>query len=228
MKKKQETQQFNMTYAQLMQLGDKAVILITRDTAELATFGVDAATKTFIANKTQDLKDMPTDEELEATVTDLTEKKDDKAEEVKVAVRGIMVRAKNAFGEQTGNFRRFGSKGMDEMTDGQLYRCGKRVARVAETFLADLAPKGLTQAIIDALKTTNNQFDDKIDLQDDAKRQRDIATAARIRLGNNLYAKIAEVCDYGKEYWATRNEAKYNDYVIYDVPPAPPVPPVNP
>ncbi|MFH1004631.1 MAG: hypothetical protein V1781_03925, partial [Bacteroidota bacterium] len=195
------------------------VMLISRDAAEMATYGIDASISSFIANKTRELKDLSTDEELAGIVSDLTEKKNEKAEAVKMAIRGIMARAKNAFGEQSAKFRRFGTKGMDEMRDVELYRCGKRVIRVAQTYLAELTVKGLTQAIIDDLKNTNTIFDDKIDLKDDAERQRDIATANRISMANQLYSKIVEVCDYGKEHWKAKNEAKYNDYVIYEMPP---------
>ena len=55
-------------------------------------------------------------------------------------------------------------------------------------------------------------------MQEDAIRLRDNATEDRIELGNELYKKIVELFDFGKDYWITRDEAKYNDYIISDTP----------
>lgn len=216
MKKTEVLPLFKMSYASLMQLGDKAVDLIARDAAELAGYGVDAAAKQFIEDKTQELKDFPTDEEYEGAVSVATETKDGTADEVKVAIRSIMVRAKNGFTEKSGKYRRFGTKGMDELTDKELITRGKRVVRIGTIYLAELASKGLTALIITGLNTLVLRFDDELDAQDDAIRVRDIATEDRLELGNVLYAKIVEVFGFGKDYWVTRNESKYNDYVIYD------------
>jgi hypothetical protein len=37
-------------------------------------------------------------------------------------------------------------------------------------------------------------------------------------LGNALYGKITEFFGFGKDYWASRDESKYNDYIIYNTP----------
>ncbi len=227
MRKSEVEPVFRMSYADLMQLGDKAVLLITRDAVPLLTYGVTPAVKTFISTNTQALKDFPTDEELEGTVTDATQIKDASADALKVGIRSIMVRVKKGFGESSGKFRKFGTAGMDNMTDNDLLKCGKRVVRMATLFQPALAvPTGLTVAMITALNTKVTDFDNNIDVQDTAVRDRDIATEDRIELGNTLYAKIVEVFDAGKDYWETLDESKYNDYVIYDTPPTPlPIPP---
>ena len=206
-----------MSYGALMQLGDSAVSLITRDAAELATYGIDAATKTFISTNTEALKDFPSDVEYEGRAMTATEIKNKTADDLKVAVRSIMVRAKNGFGENSGKYRRFGTIAMNEMNDNDLLKLGKRVVRVATLSQPALADKGLTVAIIADLNIIVTQFDTSIGAQDDAIRERDIATEDRIELGNLLYKKIVEVFDCAKDYWVTREEAKYNDYIIYNV-----------
>ncbi len=209
---------FNQSFADLMQLGDKADDLMERDAVELLPYGVDATFRSDTATLTQDLKDFPTDEELQGAAAEQTEIKNESADVVKVLIRSVMVRAKNAFGESSAKYRRFGTKGLDELTDNDLLKCGKRVVRTATLFQVPLSAKGLTPAMIAALNTKVTTFDDDIDAQDDAIRQRDNATEDRIELGNALYKKITELFDYGKDYWITRDEAKYNDYVIYDQP----------
>lgn len=211
---------FNQSFADLMQLGDKADDLMERDAVELLPYGVDATFRSDTATLTQDLKDFPTDEELQGAAAEQTEIKNESADVVKVLIRSVMVRAKNAFGESSAKYRRFGTKGLDELTDNDLLKCGKRVVRIATLFQVPLAAKGLTVAMITDLSDKAVIFDNAIDAQDDAIRQRDSATEDRIELGNALYKKIMELFDFGKDYWITRDEAKYNDYVLYDTPPA--------
>ena len=91
MRKSEVKPVFNMSYGALMQLGDSAVSLITRDAAELATYGIDAATKTFISTNTEALKDFPSDVEYEGRAMTATEIKNKTADDLKVAVRSIMV-----------------------------------------------------------------------------------------------------------------------------------------
>ena len=215
-KKKEVIRDYRMTDADLAQLGDKAVGLIERDLAQLDTYGIDDEDKDWIADTTEAFKNYPTDEELEGEVSDKTEEKDEAADVVKVDVRSIMVRVSNGFGEKSAKYRKFGTKGMDELDDNDLHRLGSRVERVATGYLAKLEEEGLTQDIIDALADKNKVFDDAIDAKDEAVRERDISTEDRIELANSLYAKIVKVFNAGKDYWVNKDEAKYNDYVIYE------------
>jgi hypothetical protein len=209
---------FRMAFSDLEQLGDTCQSLMVRDAVPLLTYGVDAARLTLVNTLTDDLKNCPTDEELKAAVGIAVEKRDEKADEVKVSIREIMIRAKSGYGEHTSEYRAFGTKAMDDLTASDLCRCARRVVRVASLCLADLSSKGLTQAMIDDLETKNQAFDSRIDAKIDADHARDGATSARVKKGNNLYVEISEIYDYGKNYWVTRDEAMYNDYVIYNTP----------
>jgi hypothetical protein len=211
---------FRMSFGKLEQLGDKCEILMNRDAVQLLPFGVDAAKITLVKSLTQGLKDCPTDEELKAAVGKAVELRDKKGEEVKVAVREIMVRAKSGYGEFTSDYRAFGTKGMDDLGDSDFCRCARRVVRVAGSaqVLSDLASKGLTLAMVDDLKDKTDEYDALIDRKIDADFARDGATSQRVAKGNSLYAAITEVFDFGKTYWASRDEAMYNDYVIYNTP----------
>lgn len=61
-------------------------------------------------------------------------------------------------------------------------------------------------------------FDQAIADCDDAIADREIATEERTEKANLLYADLVKLCTFGKEIWAHSNEAKYNDYVIYNTP----------
>ena len=216
MKKNELKPDYNMSYSDLMQLGDEAVILANRDATELAVYGLTPAKISLLQLKTQELKDMRTDEELLAKVSIATVGKNDFADQVSNAVRSIMVRVKIEFSEKSPEYNSFGVKSLDKLTDNDLYRCAKRVIREATEYLPQLSGRGLTQGEIDDLENTAQTFDDKIDLKDTAIKNRDIATEQRIKLSNELYKLITEVFEYGKDWWYSREEAKYNDYIIYD------------
>ncbi|MEI8201504.1 MAG: hypothetical protein WCH34_00715 [Bacteroidota bacterium] len=218
MRKTEVTPNYKMSNANLAHLGRKGVSLYERDQAELATYGIDDGFRDTLEDLTKQVEDFPTDEELQADVSDATDVKDTKAEEVRTAIRPIMARAHDAFKEHPAKIRRFGTKGMDDLPDIQLHRLASRVVRTATLFLSELASKGLTLAIINDLKDKNDALNDAIDAKVESEEDRDNATEDRIILGNLLYAKIVEMFNDGKSYWVDKSEAKYNDYVIYDTP----------
>jgi hypothetical protein len=218
MQENEPVAEYKFSIAVLAQLGDKATGLADRDGAELATYGVDDAFKTNLSTKTQDLKDCPSDEEYEGNVKDLTETKDASADVVKVAIREIMSRVVNVFPVGSGKWLRFHTVGLNEMDDSNLVKCGFRVVRMSVLFAAQLLPKGVTPEMVQNLNDITKKLDDDFDAQQDAKFERRSATRDRILLANGLYHIIVELFGYGKNYWVTRNSAKYKDYIIYNTP----------
>lgn len=196
-----------------------------RDATEFGGFNVTPTDTSAFGVLTDDFQEIETDEELSGVLIIATENRDAKAEEVKVAVRAIMTRAQNKFGVHSGRYRKFGTQGMDEMGDLALLACGRRVRRVANTYIGLLAAVGLTPAMLTALNTLNDELEDAIHDQRDAIADRDIATEDRIEHANALYKLLVDYCNIGKNIWVTSDEAKYNDYVIYDTPTGAPAPP---
>ena len=218
MKKEEPKTDFNFSYAALEQLGDKADDLMIRDSAELATYGVDPVYIANVAAKTLALKNYATDEELKAAAAIATEQKEAAADVLRVGIRGMMVRVKQVFKPSSATYKGFGTKELDEITENDLVRCGHRVGRLAMQYLPQLAPKGVTPILITELDSATTILDEAIDTQDTANRMRNLATHERVEMANALYAIIVELFDFGKDYWYTRNEAKYNDYIIYNTP----------
>jgi hypothetical protein len=212
----------------LKQKADDIKGSVQRDSAEFATRGVNAATITAFETSISSFDNTQTDEELEAIVTSSTASKNALASELKTDIRTVRTIAQNKLGVNDGLYRAFGFDDMDDMPDEQLYRLGKRVIREATAQLANLASKGLTPAMITTLTTVNTNFDNAIDAQESAIKNRDIKTQERIEKGNAVYQEIVELCNTGKDLWATTDEAKYNDYVIYDTPSGEPETPPTP
>ena len=75
---------------------------------------------------------------------------------------------------------------------------------------------------IKELKALATDFDDAMEAQSDAIADREIGTMERTIIANEIYAEISRICDTGKGIWKDVNEAKYNDYIIYNTPGAKP------
>ena len=231
MKKTVASFNFKFSYADLIGLGEKTNSLMGRDQEELLTYSVNDQDRTAIAEATAELQDLPTDDEYKGTIIEFTATKDKLADEVKVGIRTFMVRVADAFGENSGTYSRFGTAGLSKLADLDLLQCCKRVLRMANTYSAQLQAKGLTAAMIEGLNTNCTQLDLAIAAKEDAVLAREVATEHRVTLANDLYARIVRISGFGKDYWYTRNEAKYNDYIIYDTPTGTKettVPPVTP
>ena len=224
MKKPENRAHFNMSYAALYQLGDKAVKLIERDSTELAAFGIEEDYKNHIKEKTTELKNYPTDEEFQGLVSVSTEDKNKLADEIRVSISAIAVRIKNAFGIGSAEYKYFGFHKLYRLSDCDLHRRGKMVVSAANKYFDVLSERGFKEEDITELTNIVDAFDASIYNKYDAVTKRDVSTEERLVLSNELYKLISEVFDYGKNYWYTRKEAKYNDYIIYDITPSSPRP----
>lgn len=205
----------NISYGELSQLGDVGVSLANRDMNDLARFGID---EEFIANLKQkniDFKNFPTDEEFSGFTSKKTSEKDALRDGVQKGISDIMVRVKNKYGISSPDYKRFSSSNMYNETDSDLVRTARRVIRLATEYLNDLYEKGLRQSEIDELSSKIDLFDKSIEVKDIAVQDRDNATQKRAIMANKLYSLISELFDYGKQQYVDKDEAKYNDYVIY-------------
>lgn len=214
MNRKEESRNYKMSDANLVQLSDSIHNTANRDITELGDYGVDAGTLTTLMAARDVFSDNPTDEELSADMVIATQNKNAERENLRISIRQIADRARIKYGEQDGKFRKFGVDLLSKQSDNDLVRTGRRVVRAATEYEADLATEGLTPIMITDLSTLTDTFDDLIDLQDAAIKERDVAVDVRIRLGNDLYALLTNLAAKGKLCWQDNNEAKYNDYVI--------------
>lgn len=214
MKKKSVVRIYNVTDADLVQLADKLLAAANRDATEMLQRG-------YTTTRLQDIHTLrdnfdvfaPDDFYLGAMVS-ATEDKDLVRNDLETRMRTIMLMAENRFGADSGNYKRFGDNALSRMTDEQLLRNGKLVHQTANFFQNDLASEGLTPTILSDFKAACQKLDDKIDAQNIAKTERDVATEERVEKGNLLYEALQKLGKVGKDIWYTSNEAKYNDYLI--------------
>ena len=191
---------------------------IRRDLVEFGKFGVTDETLTELDTLADSYAALPPDDDLVGQQVITTKKKDAEADIVREATAKILNRAENRFGRNSGEFRRFGVTGLSDLVDMQLYLAASNTQRVATIYLPDMAEQGLTAPILTEYDVIVKSYHKAVIDQMDAFALRDIATDNRIKAANELYLKISKHCETGKKIWGSVNEAKYNDYVIYDTP----------
>lgn len=217
-KKQMAVRDYNFSDGELKQYGDEIINSIERDIVEFAERGMTTVRLNNLQQKLVNFDELPTDEILEGIKISATQYKDASRANAEIAARSVLVMAENKFGTDSGNYRQFGDAALSRQSDNQFYRTLKTIKTSADKFLLDLAEEGLTQEMIDNLAKLTAFFDKAIDDQNTAIKSRDIATEERIEAGNALYADLVKVCNTGKDIWYNKNEAKYNDYVIYTSP----------
>lgn len=158
----------------------------------------------------------PTDEELTGEQMVATEKKNEKAEQLKTAIRSVMTRVANKYSIRSGRYRKFGTYKMNDMSDPKLLLCGRRVVRVASQQLPLLRITGLQEQHIEEVRDAAKQFENALHIKQDKTADRDIAVEKRIELGNQVYEELVNICNIGKDIWAEKNKAKYEGYTIYE------------
>ncbi|WP_129536611.1 hypothetical protein [Chryseobacterium sp. 3008163] len=88
----------------------------------------------------------------------------------------------------------------------------------AEKYLPQLADEGLTTEKINTLMTQREALDVAIDAQAKGISDRDLAAEGRVEALNKLYQLLTKYAGTGQDIFYETNEAKYNDYIIYDTP----------
>jgi hypothetical protein len=229
MKKNQVKRDFIMSDAILKQKADELIALIDRDIAEFTDRGYNAAKKAELTTARNTVDNFPNDEQLEAIKMNLTEQKDAARNALEKTMRSIFNRAENVFGLYSAKYKEFGNAGISQQSDAELVRVAKIMSLTAEKYLAELSDEGLTSEKVATLIAQRNALDMAIDKQAQGISDRDVAAEGRIEALNKLYQLLTKYTGIGKDIFYETNEAKYNDYIIYDTPSGlPETPPVDP
>jgi len=218
MKKNPVSREFVFTDGVLKQKSDEIINLLDRDTVEFADRGYNAAKKTELVNARNAVENFASDEQLDAVKMNLTTQKDASRSVLEKTMRTVFNMAENAFGLNTAKYREFGDAEISRQTDSDLVRTAKITASTAQKYLVNLTPEGLTAAKITLLNTQRTTFDVAIDDQAKGISDRDLATEDRVETLNLLYRLVVKYANIGKDIFYETDEAKYNDYVLYDTP----------
>ena len=207
--------EYNLTNAELCMLASNFVVFMNRDEAEFDARGVDDTVITAFEALGNAFEVFPTDDEYIGLITIEVDAKNAMRDTIMDSIQSVSGYLQQKWGLASGQYRRLGIKGVERLSDDLFLVKAREVVRIAEEYLADLTPVGLTQAMIDDLETDAQSFEDKLNAVKDAKALRDSKTQERTDKGNELYSFVKQYSTIGKLIWENLDEAKYNDYIIY-------------
>ena len=223
---KQEVQRiYKFADSTLVVKGLEKVAFMERDKPEFDGYGITPVLVQELKDSLTAFSERITDIEALGDQTQVTVDKDAKAEAIRTAIRGVMSRVVLSFKEGSPKYKKFGTEALSKQTDSDLLITAKRVVRVGNEFLAELAARGLTGAMLDAITDLANEFSDLIvDLRIEIG-DRDIEQESRVEAGNDIYETLVKYTNTGQSSWESTNVDKYNDYVIYNTVSGEPEPP---
>ncbi|MCX6152714.1 MAG: hypothetical protein NT007_00995 [Candidatus Kapabacteria bacterium] len=206
---------YNLSDSELCMFTSNLCDTMTRDLSDLAAFGITALAVTNLNTLGDAFEVFPPDDSLIGDVMIATQTKAAKLEAIKELIRSMALRVAMKWGENSGQYRKLGITGMNNFSEDKLLVTARSVHTIMTGFLSDLASTGLTTGLLTAFATANDDYEAARNAQNTAINERDNKTEERIAAGNALYAKVSNYCDVGKRVFASTNQAKYNDYVIY-------------
>lgn len=230
MKKNPVTRGYLFPDAVLKQKADEFINLLDRDIVEFTDRGYTPAKRTELMEARSAVEDFPSDEQLEAIKIDLTNQKETARRALEKSMRTILNMAENTFGFGSAKHKEFGASDITRQPDAEIVRNARIMSATADKYLRELENEGLTEDKIATLIAQRDELDLAIDAQAKGISDRDVATEDRIEVLNKLYQLLTKYAGIGQDIFYETDEAKYNDYIIYDTPsglPDVPPPPVE-
>ena len=209
---------FSITYDHLPLLVNRINNFMIRDLDEFQKFGYSEEKSSKLVEEVKKFESIPLDVELKGNQVIATELKNNKAMEIKDFLGKINVRIKTTFGSKSALYRKFSANEISRLSDDSLLVTARYIAKTCGMYLDQLKDKGLTEEIITDLDQLADDFESLIYNQYNAIADREIGTYSRADQANLIYKEMSKISEIGKEIWQGVNEAKYNDYFIYDTP----------
>ncbi|MGV9003610.1 hypothetical protein [Flavobacterium sp.] len=216
MKKKEAFRLYKFSDATLVTKGLEKIAFIKRDQIEFDRYNVVSVKREGLKTELTEFSDRETDIEALQEQVESTERKDKKAEELRVAIRGVMSCVELNFNVESAKYRKFGTDTLSRQTDAELLITAKRVVRVGTELLPILVNFGLTLVELDAITAMADDFTDLIVDQRLEIGERDIQQEDRVEAGNTIYSQLVKYTNLGQSIWIDNDKAKYNDYIMYN------------
>jgi hypothetical protein len=206
---------YNFSDADLIQAATQQSRLMARDIVEFSQYGFNATRRDEFETLLNTFSNFPTDTILEGAKMIKTEAKNNARIALETIIRDIQFMAKLAFRSKLAYLKSFGDYALSKQTDNELLLTAKNIQKSIIRYNQELSDSGLSadknMIFEDALDAFQTAFND----MEDAIQERDISTHDRIETANKLYNLYSIYAQLGQHIWGSKNEAKYNDYIIY-------------
>jgi len=200
----------------LVQTTDDVGHSLTRDLADLGFYGVTAGVITALGALRTTFYGVQGDVFYVAQITGAANNKNTVRDSLETDLRALEAGTGGTLGAADSRTLSLGIRGLSALADKDLVDVAKNAHLAALTFVAELAATDIDAAWLEALRLKIVDFDAKLDLIRVAIKNRDMAATDRVKKGNALYKELVRLAGFGKDYYFSRDESKYNDYIIVD------------
>jgi hypothetical protein len=205
---------FSFSYDYLMfKVGD-VVEFMNRDSTEFAGRGVTQVDIDAFETQGNDFEAFSPDSFYQMFVTQEVEVKNAARADCALQARKMAAIVEQVYGNKSGVYKGLRYGNVANAKDDSFITLMRNIAKVCETFLANMSSSGMSQTLIDNLRAEAQIMEDKFHAISIKEAERDDATEERITLANDLYNNLSKYCQIGKSIWEDVSESKYNDYVI--------------
>jgi hypothetical protein len=225
------TRAYKLGDPRLKQKSDDIKLIVNRDMADFNTRGI---TNTLVLEGLITTFDSIQDDSYYLGLVSIKRQERDEAmDALDTDLKIIRTAALNKWGEEDARYCIYRFNTLDEAKRNptKMIQLSRNIHTIAVGQAADLGG-GITAAFLAGVLTKRNELDNKTNEMQQSENIRDLATQDRLKAGNALYKEIVNLCNTGKDLYAKTDEARYNDYVLYNNPsggedeaPAPPAPP---
>lgn len=201
--------------AKLKQVADKVLMLVRRDAADFAAYGIAPFDLADFAAHIDLLANFSSDALLESNKIIATTNKNTSREALEVIMRYFLTTAKFCFSTVPSILAAFGTTSFAKQSSAVLICSARSLAATTQLYWPQLAAAGLLPQYLQVLQTATATFDDAVTQQIIAINARRTASGQRVEAANALYALITKFCTYGKLIWRETDPVKYNHYLLY-------------
>jgi hypothetical protein len=208
---------FGINYNTLINQSLEKLALLTEDEPTLNSRGITIARLTAFNNLINAFKNVPVNQTMRANITIDKEQRNKLMSELRAAIKEVWGIAKTTFGEKSVEYKAFNSTSISLLKPEKLYELSLQVISKAEFYFTQMQSKGLTVAMINAIKTLTQTMAEAAGTTYQTKVKRTAVTEERQTAANNLYVEMKAMCDTAIVYFENRNKLRASEYIIYKV-----------
>jgi len=215
MAKKEIITNFNFSFSELLEQSLEKQTYLERDQAELAPRGITPERLTAYAALLAAFQEISPDEVYKALLSAAVKKRDTTRKSLAIKLRDVAGVASIVLGDTSAEYRTFNYKKVSGSDAPEFLILAENIADRADDYIDQLSTNGITEEAILLIRTDIATFQQEIKDVATANGNRDIKTQERRTAANALYTDLSDMAEIAKVYYQDRDEAKYNDYIIY-------------
>lgn len=135
-------------------------------------------------------------------------------EDLRNAIRAVITRAALTWGKDSLKYAEFRAFSVSRVHGVELRALADIVVRKAQEYLGELSERGLTEAMIDAVRDGDLQLEQAMNEVFNSEEERAEATRQRVEHLNEIYKMMQRLSVAGKNAFA-KNPAAYHNFILW-------------